>query len=86
MIITKKEKYLKTAIKASLNAGKVLMENYSTNNKIIKKKNFRDISSRVDYISENKILNTVNAVKTARFYYLLSFMIGSNMFVVTTLI
>ena len=79
MIITKKERYLKTAIKASLDAGKVLMENYSTNNKIIRRKNFRDVSSRVDYISENKILNTIKKeIKNQSILFEENGLVGSN--------
>lgn len=49
---------LETAIKASVEAGKVLMQNFNDDKKkTIKKESLRDVSSKVDELAENTIID-----------------------------
>ena len=49
---------LEVAIKASVEAGKILMENFNDQKKItIVKESLRDVSSKVDEMAENVIID-----------------------------
>src|SRR5687767_10662424 len=47
---------LEQAIKASVAAGKILLENYNENLKALSKESHRDIATDVDRLAENEII------------------------------
>ena len=59
MKISIKEKNLKIAIESAIKAGKKLVENFERTQKILIKKNKRDISTKVDFEAEQAILNVI---------------------------
>lgn len=59
MKISIKEKNLKIAIESAIKAGEKLVENFERTQKIVIKKNKRDISTKVDFEAERAILNVL---------------------------
>ena len=70
MKISLKEKNLKIAIESAIKAGEKLLENFERTQKIVIKKNKRDISTKVDFEAERAILNVLLKKSKKKLYYL----------------
>ena len=70
MRIDIKENNLKIAIKAAIKAGEKLIHNFEMTQRYFNKKSNRDISAKVDFEAEQKILDIIlKKIRSKLFYF-----------------